>query len=165
MNWRLILVLAVGMLTIVSCNKDDDDDDEPQLPAEEQLALDLMIIGDYLAEEGLTAERTASGLHYIITQSGDGNHPTKTDTVEVKYKGYLTNKTVFDRTLPAQTASFGLGAVIPGWTEGIPLLETGGGKGTLLLPSHLGYGNRPPQGSVIGKNEVLIFDVTLLGIK
>ncbi|NND08176.1 MAG: peptidylprolyl isomerase [Saprospiraceae bacterium] len=164
MSWRFILLCVLGLGALNACNKDDDDA-EPQLPPAEQLAIDIKVIEDYLAAEGLSAEKTSSGLHYIIKEAGDGNHPSPTDSVEVKYTGYLTDKTLFDRTLPAQTVVFSLSRVIPGWTEGIPLLETGGGKGTLLLPSHLGYGNNPPQGSVIGRNEVLIFDVTLLSIK
>lgn len=163
MSWRVLFIMILGFLVLNACKKEDEE--EPQLPFAEQLAIDILIIEDYLAAEGLTAERTSSGLHYIINEQGDGHHPMVTDTVEVKYTGYLTDKTVFDRTLPAQTASFGLDRVIPGWTEGIPLLETGGGKGTLFLPSHLGYGNNPPERSSIGRNEVLIFDVTLLAIK
>ena len=163
MSWRAYAIMILGILVLNACKKDDDA--EPQLPPAEQLAIDIGIIEDYLATEGLTAERTASGLHYIIKEAGDGNHPTAMDTVEVKYTGYLTDKTIFDRTLPAQTASFGLNQVIPGWTEGITLLESGGGKGTLLIPSYLGYGNNPPERSAIGRNEVLIFDVTLLSIR
>ncbi len=155
---HLFLVLMI-LAAIVSCNKDDDG--PVILPHEEQLAIDIEIIEDYLAEEGLTAEETASGLHYIIHEDGTGTHPTATSRVEVKYKGYLPDKSVFDETAPAETIKFELNRVIPGWTEGIQLMKAGGGMATLLIPSYLGYGPYPPS-SAIPPNSVLIFDVTLL---
>ncbi|MCB0667881.1 MAG: FKBP-type peptidyl-prolyl cis-trans isomerase [Saprospiraceae bacterium] len=149
------LSLGLSMLLVSSCKKEDD-----QLPPAEQLALDITIIETYLATNNLQAEKTASGLHYIIKEEGTGEHPLPTSRVTVKYKGYFVDGTVFDQTPPANTLTFGLNEVIPGWTEGIPLLKSGGGKGMLLIPSALGYG-RPGRGS-IPPNKVLLFDVTLL---
>lgn len=149
------LSLGLCVLLVSSCKKEDD-----QLPPAEQLALDITIIENYLATNNLQAEKTASGLHYIITEEGTGAHPLSTSRVTVKYKGYFVDGRVFDQTPPANTITFGLNEVIPGWTEGIPLLKSGGGKGMLLIPSALGYG-RPGRGS-IPPNTVLLFDVTLL---
>ncbi len=140
-------------------------DKDTSLPADEQLALDIQIIEDYLLENGITAESTASGLHYNITEDGDGTHPDASSIVEVKYRGYLTSGATFDKTADATTLKFTLGGTIQGWIEGIPLIESGGGKGQLFIPSHLGYGNNPPLGSIITKNAVLIFDVTVIGFE
>ncbi len=158
MSKYTLLLLFIGCL--VACK-----DDDPMLSADEQLALDIQIIRDYLQENGITAESTSSGLHYRITESGDGTHPNSNSVVEVKYRGYLTSGLTFDKTADATTLKFDLSRTIPGWIEGIPLLESGGGKGQLFLPSALGYGNDPPLGSPIKENAVLIFDVTLISFE
>ncbi len=148
----LTLFLAFCGLFLFSC-KDDS------LSPEEQLQEDIRIIKQYLADHNLTADSTASGLRYIITQEGTGGHPGVQSTVTVKYKGYLTDGSVFDETTGGKSATFALTQVIAGWQEGIPLLKKGG-KGTFLLPSYLGYG---PSGSgPIPPNTVLIFEVDLI---
>jgi len=156
------LLYLFGFLLITGSCKDKSD---PILPADEQLALDIGIIEDYLLSETITAEKVASGLHYRIIQEGDGSHPNANSLVEVKYKGYLTSGAVFDKTPDATTLKFELNRTIQGWIEGIPLIESGGGKGQLFIPSALGYGNNPPSGSIIEKNSVLIFDVTVIGFE
>ncbi|MCL4156566.1 UNVERIFIED_CONTAM: hypothetical protein GTU68_002227 [Idotea baltica] len=114
----------------------------------------------YLESNNLEAESTASGLHYIITNTGSGSHPSVNNTVFVYYKGYFLNGDTFDARLrPADPISFSLGSVILGWQEGIPLLKRGG-KATLLIPSHLAYGSTPRSG--IPANSVLLFDVELV---
>lgn len=138
-------------------------DKEESLSPEAQLAHDIGIIENYLKEKSLTAEKTASGLHYIVLKPGDGGaKPNVNSRVEVQYKGYFTNDEVFDQTQDGGSITFGLMQVIPGWTEGLQLM-TKGQKNTLLLPSALGYGKNPPPG--IPENAVLIFDVTLLAFQ
>ena len=153
---RILAISLLAILTMLSCKKDD----EPSLSATEQFEMDIMIIEDYLATEGLVAEKTASGLHYIITEEGAGVHPAPGDTVEVKYKGFLIDGRVFDQTAPANTLIFPLNDFIDGWVEGLQYLKSEGGKGKLLIPSVLGYGNRSVGN--IPPNSVLIFDLTLL---
>ncbi len=113
-------------------------------------------IEQYLTDNNLTAEKTESGLHYIITEVGDGNFPTVQDEVKVNYTGYLTSKTIFDQNLNIE---FPLTGVIKGWQEGIPKISRGG-SGILLMPASLGYGSQA-QGNIPG-NSVLIFEVDLL---
>ncbi len=148
----LLSIATLSMLALFSC-KDDT------LTPEEQLQEDIRIIRQYLTDNNLTADSTASGLHYIITQAGFGDHPDQQDSVTVKYKGYLLDGSVFDQTDDGETAKFALSGLITGWQEGIPLLKKGG-KGTFFLPSALGYG---PYGSgPIPPNTVLIFDIELV---
>ena len=142
------LFLPIILLAFASCTKD------PQ----KLLEKDIEKIQDYLLDHNLTATATPSGLHIIVENEGTGGHPTISDEVTVFYKGYFTDGEVFDQT-GAQPATFPLSSVILGWQEGIPVFGKGG-KGTLLLPSALGYGAYPPPG--IPKNEVLIFDVELI---
>ena len=73
--------------------------------------------------------------------------------------------TIFDSSiLRGEKITFPLANVIRGWQLAIPLLKEGG-KGTFLIPSYLAYGTNPPNGSIISKDEVLIFDVELFEIQ
>lgn len=148
---RTILFLLLGSLIMSSCNKD--------LSPEEQLKTDLELIKKYLSDNNLTANSTASGLHYIITAPGNGGSPDINSTVTVKYKGYLLDGSVFDETSGSSSATFPLSNLIEGWQEGIPLLKTGG-KGTFFIPSYLGYG--PSRVGTIPANSVLIFEIELV---
>ena len=111
----------------------------------------------------LNAQKTASGLYYVIDKKGNGKHATAADQVKVHYKGTLLDGTKFDSSYDRnEPITFPLSGVIRGWTEGIPLFEEGG-KGKLIIPSALGYGPNG-AGGVIKPNEILVFDVELLQI-
>lgn len=120
----------------------------------------------FLAENGKKQDvkTTASGLQYTIKTEGTGAQPKATDTVTVEYEGRLIDGTVFDSSKQhGMPATFPLNGVIPGWTEGLQLLKEGG-EATLFIPAKLAYGSQP-QGSKIGPNATLIFDVKLLKIE
>jgi len=144
----------MGLLSFLSCGKEDD-------TAGKQLEADILIINEYLTSKGLTAEKTASGLHYIITDQGSGlNYPNATSYVTVAYRGYYPNGVVFDQSDAGVPLSFYLNQVIKGWKEGITLFRKGG-KGVLLIPSGLAYGPSP-QSPQIPANAVMIFDIELV---
>ncbi|MEM6321018.1 MAG: FKBP-type peptidyl-prolyl cis-trans isomerase [Bacteroidota bacterium] len=150
---KLLPILFLGLL-FANC---DDNNNGLFLSYDEQLEVDTEIIENYLTENGLTAEMGEFGLQYIIDEPGTGtDNPTQSSTVIVKYKGYLPNGDVFDEGDTLQT---NLQSVISGWRVGIPLFKKGG-KGTIFLPSSLGYGVRGSAG--IPPNQVLIFDVELI---
>ena len=115
---------------------------------------------EYIEENDLVANRTNSGLYYVINEEGTGTRPTSSSNVTVAYKGYFLDGTVFDQS-DANGISFGLDQVIKGWTEGIPLFKEGG-EGILLIPSSLGYGLNG-AGS-IPRGAVLVFDVNLISV-
>ncbi len=109
---------------------------------------------------------TESGLRYQIIQKGDGVQAEKGKNVSVHYKGQLADGTVFDSSYKRnQPLEFpvGVGHVIPGWDEGIQLLQVGD-KARMVIPSDLAYGERG-AGGVIPPNAVLIFDVELMDVK
>ncbi|SEL35803.1 Peptidyl-prolyl cis-trans isomerase (rotamase)-cyclophilin family [Aquimarina amphilecti] len=111
-------------------------------------------------------DKTDSGLRYKIIQKGDGAQAEKGKTVSVHYKGSLTDGTVFDSSYKRnQPIDFplGMGQVIPGWDEGIALLQIGD-KARFVIPPSLGYGEHG-AGGVIPPNATLVFDVELVGVK
>src|SRR3981189_1476954 len=73
------------------------------------------------------AEKSASGLAWKVLGKGTGPAPpAATATVTVNYTGWTTDGKMFDSsTKRGQPASFALGNVIKGWTEGIQLMTEG----------------------------------------
>jgi peptidylprolyl isomerase len=106
------------------------------------------------------ALRTPSGLAYKVLRPGTGTvHPRKDSRVTVHYTGWSTDGKMFDSSIPiGRAATFGLGDVIPGWTEGVQLMVEGE-KTRFWIPARLAYqGRQGPQG-------LLVFDIDLLAIR
>jgi FKBP-type peptidyl-prolyl cis-trans isomerase len=144
------------LLILVACLAFSCDTYDP----EKQLEEDIADIKAYLAEKGITnAIQTESGLFYVIDDEGSGTeHPTISSTVNCDYVGFLLDEegTIFDAGTGVE---FRLTNVIKGWQEGIPKLKRDG-TGRFYVPSTLAYGNQR-QGQIIGRNEILGFEVTL----
>jgi FKBP-type peptidyl-prolyl cis-trans isomerase FklB len=105
-----------------------------------------------------------SGLQYKVVKAGTGKKPQAADTVLVHYRGTLIDGTEFDSsTRRGQPLSIKVNGVIPGWTEGLQLMEEGA-KWNLYIPSNLAYGDRG-AGPQIAPNAVLIFEVELLSVQ
>ncbi len=132
----------------------------------EELAQKNLEAGEaFLAEnaEREGVETTESGLQYEILEQGDGEKPAATDTVQVHYTGELLSGEVFDSSRErGEPVTFALNQVIPGWTEGLQLMNEGA-RYKLYIPSDLAYG--PGGNRAIGPNETLVFDVELLEVK
>lgn len=107
---------------------------------------------------------TESGLQYKVITSADGPSPVTTDKVSVHYTGRLLDGSVFDSSVErGEPASFRVNGVIKGWTEALKLMRVGE-KWELFIPGHIAYGERG-SGGKIGPNQLLIFEVELLGIE
>lgn len=106
---------------------------------------------------------TTSGLKYSVLAAGEGPSPKTGAQVRVHYSGWLTDGTLFDSSKRGgQPFSFrlGTGQVIPGWDEGVALMQKGA-RWRFTLPPELGYGERgsPPT---IPPGATLVFEVELL---
>ena len=130
--------------------------------SEKNRKLEEAFLADNKQKQGVVS--TESGLQYEVLKKGDGSNPKRDDTVKVHYRGTLLNGTEFDSSYKrGQPATFRVGSVIAGWTEALQLMRVGSTY-RLYIPSKLAYGNRG-AGRIIGPNEMLIFDVELLGIE
>ncbi len=147
---KIIWIVTLAIM-FAACSKD-------------QLEKDSKKIEKYLEKNDLSAEKTEDGLYYIIDKDGDGLRPSIEDEVTVHYLGYTLDDDKFDSSYDrGEPSTFPLDRVIVGWQLGIPLFKEGG-KGKLLIPSELAYGKNPPPFSVIGVDEVLIFDIELISV-
>lgn len=118
--------------------------------------------------EGLAADvdvqKSESGLHYKVLESGSDVKPTIEDKVLVHYKGTLIDGTKFDSSYDrGDPAEFPLNGVVPGFGEGLTKVGAGG-KIILYIPSDLGYGNSPRPGGLIKPGDTLIFECELIEI-
>ena len=108
------------------------------------------------------AVKTETGLIYRALKAGNGQgSPTASSTVKVHYSGWMaSNGELFDSSVVrGEPISFALNQVIPGWTEGLQLMQTGE-KARLWIPGDLAYGDAPSRpGMPYG---TLVFDVELL---
>ena len=107
------------------------------------------------------AEKTASGLASKVLNPGyASNRPGSTSVVTVHYSGWTTDGKAFDSSVSrGRPATFPLNRVIPGWTEGLQLMNVGEER-RFWIPEALAYAGRP--GKPAG---MLVFDVELLGIR
>ncbi len=119
---------------------------------------------------------SAPGLDPLLitdTVIGKGKVAGQGSKVSVHYTGWLY-KTMAPRQRGRQFDSshtrgeplefpLGTGRVIKGWDQGVMGMRVGG-KRTLIIPSHLAYGQRG-AGDMIGPGADLIFDVELVDVK
>lgn len=104
---------------------------------------------------------------------GTGEKATAGREVAVHYTGWLYDAAAadhkgkkfdssLDRGAPIEFP-LGAGMVIDGWEQGLVGMKVGGRR-TLIIPPHLGYGASGAPGA-IPPNATLVFDVELLGVR
>lgn len=136
----------------------------------------------FFAEQKAASTKLPSGLQYTIVKKGTGKKPLAGSEIYVGYAGFLENGTLFDTSSAEIANAFGKfdprkasqmngysplpfqygskGAAIPGFEEGLSLLNIGD-KAVLFIPSNLGYGENG-AGDVIPPNANIIFEVEIL---
>ena len=105
----------------------------------------------------------------VITDEivGDGTEATPGSTVSAHYVGvaFSTGEEFDSSWNRGQPLDFpvGAGMVIKGWDQGLLGMKVGGRR-KLVIPPHLGYGDRGAGGAIKG-GETLIFVVDLVDVK
>ncbi len=135
----LFLILA---LSFQACKKDQDQDLKDQ---------EMRLLEQYLKDNNITQEPTASGLYYIELVEGTGRSVKKMDIVDMSYTTFLVDNSllytseedvakqydVFDPTKvygPIRVQAGG--SAIPGLDEGLQMMKEGG-KAELIMPSSI----------------------------
>ncbi len=144
---KIFLFVCLGLL--FACSSEDNFDWD----ADNETVILAYLEANDLSEE---AEKTPSGLYYVIQEEGSGDFPPSDATVTVAYRGFFSNGETFDES---NSATFPLPDLIDGFSEGVQLLKPGG-SALLLIPSRLGYGY--DGNAFIAGGQVLIFEVELI---
>lgn len=158
---KKLLALSLVCVIFLGCKKNDDNECNYDACAVKAPPSEIQAVKDYLATNNITATEHCSGLFYKIEAAGTGTAPDACSLVTIKYIGKLTNGTVFDQTQGANTYSNYLTSLIRGWTNGVPLIKTGG-KIFLYIPPTLGYGSQ--ANGPIPANSILIFEIELIAV-
>jgi len=130
--------------------------------AGENLAAGAAFLAANAKQDGVTT--LPSGLQYEVLVEGIGAKPTLDDVIEARYRGTHIDGSEFDGTDPErEPAAFPVRGVPPGWQEAVVRMGVGS-KWRIWLPPEMAYGEAgsPPA---IEPNEVLVFEIELLGIK
>ena len=175
LKYLIVLLLSVA---IFSCS--DDDDKDVHDPVAQSLIDDALLV-DFLKGHYLTPEKTIDTIsnnetplydqvetenitfnevsykqYYYTDFEGIGKNPSRNDSIQIQYKGFLLDSTQFDQNLSwTSTKSwFHLPNLIEGWRYGLPNYKEGEkeifpdesftynntGKGIIFIPSGLAYG-------------------------
>ena len=170
--------------TVIAAIRDSAAGKDPQVPAEEMVAMltelqqkvrqeqaeafqkladDNQAAADEFLEKNKSKNGIVvlpSGVQYRILEEGEGARPGMEDTVRVHYRGSKINGHEFDssfaRGVPEE---FPVNTVLRGWQEVLPLMKTGA-TWQIFVPPELAFGARgnPP----VGPNEALMFDLKLV---
>lgn len=135
--------------------------DERAVTGENNKAEGEAFLAENKTREGVVT--LPSGLQYLVLRGGNGPKPEATDRVSVHYIGSFLDGTEFNNSYTGgDPAIFSVNRVIAGWTEALQLMKVGA-KWKLWLPPELAYGEAG-QGTQIGSNATLVFEVELLTI-
>lgn len=165
------MVLKLGMFGMITaimlggCKKDD---------SQEQIENEMKLLEQYLTDNNITQEPTASGLYYIPIVEGTGMTPTEGTWIDIEYNGMLIDGTIFATSYESTAEAnniyiedflYGpsrvqLGQIpMKGLNEGIKLMKVGG-IAKFIIPSSLGLGG-DASGDVPGYS-TLIYTIELL---
>jgi FKBP-type peptidyl-prolyl cis-trans isomerase len=115
-------------------------------------------LDDYKANKlGDKLKKTESGLEYIILEQGTGGPINDGDRIPTNYYGVLKSSgqqfdNSYDRGGPAP---FTVGGLVPGFNEGMKLLNKGG-KAILFIPYALAYGDQD-NGPIPAKSDLVFY--------
>jgi FKBP-type peptidyl-prolyl cis-trans isomerase FkpA len=138
-----------------------------------QSKIEESILKNYFAKNKILIsklKRSKNGVYVKINKPGSGALITMANKLNIYYRGKKIDGTVFDSNMDG---SFGhpeayeldlavKNSVIQGWEEGLQFFNNGA-KGTMYVPSPLGYGKT--GNGAIGPNEILIFDIEVKDVK
>lgn len=116
------------------------------------------MLADYNAKKLTNLKKTETGLEYVILEQGSGPAIKDGDSVPTNYYGVRKNDgKMFDNSYDrGGPAPFNVGGLIPGFNEGMKLLNRGG-KALLIIPSKLGYGAQGAGGDIPPNTDLIFY--------
>lgn len=118
-------------------------------------------INDVISENNWSMERLENGLYFQIIEQGEGELIKLTDVVTFAYKGSFIDGEVF-QTIPVDDpVTFPVRSLIAGWQDALSLIGNQG-KIRIIVPPHLGYGNK--ETGIIPANSILIYELEVVAI-
>ncbi len=121
------------------------------------------ILANLEKQAGRKAVINESGVRYVDLKVGEGPTVLLTDTIEFQYRGTLLDGTEFETTYMTEPAVRAVANLIPGLKETM-LTMNEGGRRSVIIPSHLAYG----EGGIPGRippDSTLVFELELLAIR
>lgn len=127
-----------------------------------------VILKQYLEEQTIDFEPTATGIYYIPIQQGTGSQIQLGDTVTVHYEGRFLNGKFFDSTRKRNEAfQFVYGQkwqVIPGLEEAIGMMYPGE-KSIFIIPSEMAFGQGGSSTGIVPAFTPVVFELEIVEVK
>ncbi len=117
----------------------------------------------HLGTAGLRGETTASGIQFRTIEAGEGDPIKLVDGALIEYEGRLPDGTVFDSTAGRGPAPLLPAQVIPGFSEALQKMQTGG-RYAVRIPAALAYGASGTPDGKIPPNSDVLFDIHIVQI-
>lgn len=133
--------------------------------AERNLEASTKFLAENANKDGVTT--TASGLQYeaLVEGPADGAIPSMEDLATVHFRGTLTNGTEIDTSeAVGRAVDIPVASVFEGWREALQLMSEGD-KYRFFFPPTLIHGERGSPSGHVGPNEVVIYEIELVGVK
>jgi len=163
-----IFLFSICFVLFCSCKKDEE---EPLIDINVQAEREDQIIQQYLVENNLTAQKTASGIYYIVLQEGQGTLlPSNKSVVVVNYVGTVLYGRQFDSSYEkGEPLTFTVGErmVVAGFDQAAKQMKVGE-KTRFFIPSRYAYGATGISSGgreIIHPFAILVFEVKLEQIK
>lgn len=145
-------------LTLLKVQSEQEYQAEVEAKKKAQDDADAKLINEYIAKNNLKMETAPSGVRYSITKPGTGAMPEGNNlVVKMKYSLTLLDGKEVESSKGA-AVEMPMNRQVKGLRDGIALIKKGG-KGKLIVPSTLGYGER--QRGSLPANSVLVYDVEI----
>ena len=156
------LNILLIIITVLSFGCSDNNNFVTPNSPEEQLAIDLELIDNWLADSSIAdVLQHPSEIRYTINEKGTGIRAQVADVLRVSYEGrFLTTGEVFDSNTSFDFV-LNSGSIILGWYFMLQEMDEGD-TFTIYLPSQLAYGTR--GNGTIPPNALLVFDITLIRV-
>ena len=176
-------IIRVGDAEEISFNDAMMIAEEKEKEKQAEKALVAKATAEMLANDLAKAQEMPSGIKIYFNEKGNGVKPIEGSKIKMNYAGYLKDGALFDSNLeeiakkyntfdhrradgggyqPISTDYSKNAQLIPGFREGLLMMSVGD-KITLLIPSHLAYGERGIP-NLIPPGSDLIFTLELVGI-